>query len=136
MRRTVYPDRYVSRDHIAAAMERCRIVAILAVCAMGKSTNLESVLASLNKPVLFVACRIVHALDGQVQFGLELYNTKELVRNHPMRSTTINSLHMFKEWFETYKDEGVLVLDELRSTLAVLNSNHYKDMAAWRFWIR
>ena len=51
MRRTVYTDPYVSKDHLADALELFRIVAILAVCAMGKSTCIELTLASLGNPV-------------------------------------------------------------------------------------
>ena len=128
MRKTVYTDPYVSADHIADALELFRIVALLAVCAMGKSTSIKRALASMgNPPVMFVACRIVHALDGAVQFGLELYNKPDSPRDHPMRSTTINSLHLFDAWFEAHGSNGVIVLDELRSTLAVLNATHFKD---------
>jgi len=128
MRRTVYPDPYVSTDHLTDALELFRIVAILAVCAMGKSTCIKRALERMgNPPVMFVACRIVHALDGAVQFGLELYNKPDSPRDHPLRSTTINSLHQFDEWFEAHGSDGIIVLDELRSTLAVLNATHYKD---------
>ena len=44
-----------------------------------------------------------------------------------MRSTIINSLHLFDAWFEAHGSDGVIVLDELRSTLAVLNLTHFKD---------
>ena len=128
MGRTVYADPYVSADHLTAALEGCRIVAMLAVCAMGKTTSIKRALASMgNPPVMFLACRIAHALDGASQFELELYSKPDSPRDHPMRSTAIDSLHMFDAWFEAHGSDGVIVIDELRSTLAVLNATHFKD---------
>ena len=128
MRRVSYSDRYVNSSHVAEAMVRSRIVAILATCSMGKSTSIDEVLtAEGNPPVMFVACRIVHALDGSTQFGLDLYNSPNDAPGHEKRSTTIHSLHKYDEWFKEHGHEGILVLDELRSILACLNDKTFKD---------
>jgi len=135
-----YDTEYVQIEHIEEAWEslknsepllskRGKIIAISAQCAMGKSTVIRQLIQNLgNPPVMFVACRIVHATDGAEAYNLELYSEPES-RNKRSVSTTINSLHRFQKWLDdTMMSEGlpVLVLDEVRSILAMTCSNCFR----------
>jgi hypothetical protein len=112
-----YNDRYVQAKHIDDALGRSRIVAISAVCAMGKSTAIRKWLAANgNPPVCFIACRIVHSIDGSATYNLTNYKSDDAVSSRCI-STTVHSLNKFTKWVSENSD-GVLILDELRSTLS------------------
>ena len=116
MNKKTITDRWVSADHIETALNNCSIVAISAVC--GKSTGVREYLGRLgNPPVMFVACRTVQSIDGAVAYDLMHYQN-DGAKSARCVSTTIHSLNKFAGWFDEYSYNGVLILDEIRSSLA------------------
>ena len=115
---TTIDDRYVSADHIEAALSRSRIVAACAACAMGKSTAQREYLRRAgNPPVMFLACRVVQSIDGAAAYDLTHYQNDEATSSRCV-STTVHSLNKFTKWFEEHEHDGVLILDEVRSICA------------------
>lgn len=118
MNTTIIDTRYVSADHIEAARLRSRIIAVAAACSMGKSTAFREYLRRMgNPPVMFVACRVVQSIDGATAYELTHYQNDEATSARCV-SSTVHSLNKFNEWFENHKQDGVLVLDEVRSICA------------------
>ena len=118
MNTTTHDDRYVSADHLEAARLRGRIVALCAAMGMGKSTAIREYLRRLgDPPVMFVACRVVQSIDGAAAYDLAHYQNDEATSARCV-STTVHSINKFSKWFETHEHDGVLILDEARSTCA------------------
>jgi hypothetical protein len=119
MNTTTHDDRYVSADHIEAARLRGgRIIALCAAMTMGKSTAIREYLRRMgNPPVMFIACRVVQSIDGASAYELTHYQDSEAPGSRCV-STTVHSLNKFSKWFADHEHDGVLILDELRSTCA------------------
>ena len=118
---------WVECEHIRAASDSNRIIAVVAGCGMGKSTACRRWLRTLDDPpTIAISCRINHAVDLTTQYKLADYRNKDTIDEREI-ATTINSLGKYDKWYKEYATTGCLILDEIRSILPVIDSPTLQD---------